>query len=39
LRGIARIVPFVETHEAAWIGPEATAELETLRHAIGSLSD
>jgi len=39
LLGIARIVPFVETRGAEWIGPEAKAELETLRHDIGSLSD
>jgi magnesium transporter len=39
LLGIARIIPFVETHGAEWIGTEAKAELETLRHDIGSLSD
>jgi magnesium transporter len=39
LLGIARLIPFVETHGADWIGPEAKAELETLRHDVSSLSD
>jgi magnesium transporter len=39
LLALARIVPFVASHGAAWISPEVKPRLDTLRQDIASLSD